>query len=124
MRNLFRRKIKLKPIFSRIASAGNKAPNVVYHAANNYENKLDLYLPANPGGPTPVLLMIHGGGWVAGTKEGQLLRALPYLEMGWAVVNATYRLYQGLQRRLKIAYVRCNGSLAMPSATTLTSRVS
>ena len=69
-------------------------PNVVYHEANNYENKLDLYLPANPGGPTPVLLMIHGGGWVAGTKEGQLLRALPYLEMGWAVVNATYRLVQ------------------------------
>ena len=69
-------------------------PNVVYHAANNYENKLDLYLPANADGPTPVLLMIHGGGWVAGTKEGQLLRALPYLEMGWAVVNATYRLVQ------------------------------
>ena len=69
-------------------------PNVVYHVASGHENKLDLYVPANPSGPTPVLMMIHGGGWVQGTKESQLLRALPYLEMGWAVVNVTYRLVQ------------------------------
>jgi acetyl esterase/lipase len=69
-------------------------PNVTYHVANNHENKLDLYLPANASGPVPVLMMIHGGGWVAGTKESQLLRAMPYLEMGWAVVNVTYRLVQ------------------------------
>ncbi len=69
-------------------------PNVVYHVASNHENKLDLYLPVNPSGPTPVLMMIHGGGWVQGTKEGQVLRALAYLEMGWAVVNVTYRLVQ------------------------------
>jgi len=69
-------------------------PNVVYHEANNHENSLDLYLPTNSSGPTPVLLMIHGGGWVAGTKEGQSLRLLPYLEMGWAVVNVSYRLVQ------------------------------
>ncbi len=69
-------------------------PNVVYHTANNHENKLDLYLPTNASGPVPVLMMIHGGGWVLGTKESQLLRALPYLETGWAVVNVTYRLVQ------------------------------
>ena len=60
-------------------------PNVVYHVANNYENKLDLYLPTDPSGPTPVLMMIHGVGWVQGTKESQVLRLLPYLEKGWAV---------------------------------------
>ena len=69
-------------------------PNVGYHTAANHENKLDLYRPANPSGPTPVLMMIHGGGWVQGTKGAQFLRALPYLEMGWAVVNVTYRLVQ------------------------------
>lgn len=69
-------------------------PNVVYHTANNHENKLDLYLPADADGPVPVLMMIHGGGWVLGTKESQFLRAMPYLEKGWAVVNVTYRLVQ------------------------------
>ena len=69
-------------------------PNVVYHVANNHENKLDVYIPNNATGPTPVVMVIHGGGWVTGNKESQLLRAMPYLEMGWAVVNTTYRLVQ------------------------------
>ena len=67
-------------------------PNVVYHVASNQENKLDLYVPRGATGPTPVLMYIHGGGWVGGTKESSVLRSLPYLEMGWAVANIEYRL--------------------------------
>ncbi len=67
-------------------------PNVTYHVASNTESTLDLYLPRNADGATPVLMYIHGGGWVGGTKESNVLRLLPYLEMGWAVVNVEYRL--------------------------------
>ena len=67
-------------------------PNVTYHVASNQENKLDLYVPRGATGPTPVLMYIHGGGWVGGTKESNVLRILPYLEMGWAVANIEYRL--------------------------------
>ena len=67
-------------------------PNVTYHVASNYESKLDLYIPRDASGPTPVLMFIHGGGWVGGTKESNVLRILPYLEMGWAVANVEYRL--------------------------------
>jgi len=67
-------------------------PNVTYHVASNHENKLDLYIPTNASGPTPVLMYIHGGGWVGGAKEVNILRILPYLEMGWAVANVEYRL--------------------------------
>ncbi len=67
-------------------------PNVTYHEASGVENKLDLYVRRNPDGPTPVLLMIHGGGWVGGQKETYAMRLLPYLEMGFAVVNVGYRL--------------------------------
>ncbi len=69
-------------------------PNVVYHEANNHENALDLYMPTSTTGATPVLVMFHGGGWVAGNRHSMALRALPYLEMGWAVVNVSYRLVQ------------------------------
>jgi len=69
-------------------------PDVAYHVAEGHENPLDLYLPQNPGGPTPVVVMFHGGGWVSGTRESRNLRFLPYLEMGWAVVNVSYRLVQ------------------------------
>ncbi len=67
-------------------------PNITYHIASNQENKLDLYVPRGADGPTPVLMYIHGGGWVGGTKESSVLRILPYLEMGWAVANVEYRL--------------------------------
>jgi acetyl esterase/lipase len=44
-------------------------PNIVYHTANNYQAKLDVYQPAGKQQPTPVVIVIHGGGWIAGTKE-------------------------------------------------------
>jgi acetyl esterase/lipase len=68
------------------------APNITYLTANNYEAKLDVYQPQNQTSPTPTLIYIHGGGWVGGSKEGSIMSILPYLEMGWAVVNVEYRL--------------------------------
>ena len=66
--------------------------NIVYHTANNYQNKLDVYTPVEAAGPTPVVIVIHGGGWVEGTKEERVLEMLPYLQMGFAAVNVEYRL--------------------------------
>ena len=66
--------------------------NETYHEASGVENKLDLYVRRNPDGAAPVMLMIHGGGWVGGQKESYAMRLLPYLEMGFAVVNVEYRL--------------------------------
>jgi hypothetical protein len=51
-----------------------------------------VYQPQNQSSPTPTLIYIHGGGWVGGSKEGSIMSILPYLEMGWAVVNVEYRL--------------------------------
>ena len=69
-------------------------PNIVYHTANNYEAKLDVYTPAEaaPTSPTPVVVVIHGGGWIAGSKEERVLEMMPYLQMGFAAVNVEYRM--------------------------------
>jgi len=77
------------------ATASNQyrmAPNVTYLTANNWEAKLDLYLTRDGSGPAPTLIYIHGGGWTGGAKESSALTFLPYLEMGWNVVNVEYRL--------------------------------
>jgi acetyl esterase/lipase len=66
--------------------------NVVYNVANSYENKLDVYARRDTQEPQPTLIYIHGGGWTGGTKEAVLNKLLPYLEMGWNVVNVEYRL--------------------------------
>src|SRR5262245_56301739 len=67
-------------------------PNVTYLTANNYEAKLDVYVPRGIAGAHPTVMFIHGGGWVGGSKEGSVLSLLPYFEMGFAVVNVEYRL--------------------------------
>ena len=66
--------------------------NIVYHTANNYQNKLDVYLPPDATAPMPVVVVIHGGGWVEGTKEERVLEVMPYLQMGFAAVNVEYRM--------------------------------
>ena len=66
-------------------------PNVVYVRANGWEGKLDIYAQRTQG-PTPTVIFIHGGGWVQGTKETSVLTVLPYIAMGYSVVNVEYRL--------------------------------
>src|ERR1700693_4222543 len=67
-------------------------PNITYLTANNYEAKLDIYKRRDVTDPQPTLIWIHGGGWVGGNKESQITSFLPWLEMGWNVVNVEYRL--------------------------------
>src|SRR5690348_12895163 len=61
-------------------------PNVVYVRANGWEGKLDIYVQRTPrqAGPVPVVIFIHGGGWVQGTKEGSVMQGvLPYVALGY-----------------------------------------
>jgi acetyl esterase/lipase len=67
-------------------------PNLTYSTANNVELKLDLYLPQNASAGVPLVVFMHGGGWVEGRKESSVLHLLPYLQMGFAVANVGYRL--------------------------------
>ncbi|HWR17745.1 MAG TPA: alpha/beta hydrolase [Terriglobales bacterium] len=67
-------------------------PNITYTTANNYQAKLDVYRPVYTKSPVPIVVNIHGGGWVNGTKEEVSLSVLPYMQMGFAVVNVEYRL--------------------------------
>jgi len=67
-------------------------PNITYGVASNVELKLDLYLPRGERKPVPTLVYFHGGGWVEGRKENAALLLMPYLALGWAVVNVEYRL--------------------------------
>jgi acetyl esterase/lipase len=70
---------------------GAKALRDLAYVTNGHERqKLDLYLPATPKGP--LLVVIHGGGWMQGSKEKA--EGLPMLRQGYAVANLNYRLSQ------------------------------
>jgi acetyl esterase/lipase len=81
--------------------------NITYLTANNWEAKLDVYLPRNLKAPNPTLVYIHGGGWVTGTKEAASLQVLPWLEMGWTVVNVEYRLGKNSLAPAAVEDCRC-----------------
>ena len=38
------------------------------------------------------MIYYHGGGWIFGDCTGATLLFLPYLEMGWNVINVEYRM--------------------------------
>jgi acetyl esterase/lipase len=61
--------------------------------ARSRRNLLDIFAPREPGTKRPVLLQIHGGGWVIGDKEQQGLPLMNYLAArGWVCVAPNYPL--------------------------------
>jgi acetyl esterase/lipase len=80
------------PALVQIITRYHVVPNITYLTANNWDAKLDIYQPRDVSGPNTTLVYFHGGGWTGGSKEGSSLAVLPYLEMGWTVVNVDYRL--------------------------------
>ena len=44
--------------------------NLEYVQGGHERQKLDLYVPEKADGPLPVIVWVHGGGWMGGSKEG------------------------------------------------------
>ena len=53
---------------------------------------LDVYRPKGKEGKLPVIISVHGGGWVYGDKEVYQWYCMNLAQRGFAVVNFTYRL--------------------------------
>jgi acetyl esterase/lipase len=75
-----------------IANAYTLVPDITYRTVSNWDAKLDVIQPRGLTEPGPTLIYYHGGGWTAGTKESATISLLPYLQMGWSIVNVEYRL--------------------------------
>lgn len=84
-------------------------PNLTYRTATNIDLKLDLYLPmdATESRPAPTMIYIHGGGWWSGNKEQSVIALLPWIEMGYAVVNVEYRLGGAASAPAAVEDCRC-----------------
>ena len=55
-------------------------------------NALDVYRNRYKAGKLPVIMLIHGGGWVYGCKELYQYYGMELARRGFAVVNYSYRL--------------------------------
>lgn len=66
--------------------------NIAYGPDPQWQS-LDVYRPkAAEGKRLPVIVSVHGGGWVYGDKERYQFYCMNLAQRGFAVVNFTYRL--------------------------------
>src|SRR5262245_4100911 len=82
-----------QPGKSALPEGARTHPNLEHVKDGHERQRLTLYLPANPDGPLPVIVWIHGGAWSGGSKEnpGQVLA---FVGKGYAVASIGYRLSQ------------------------------
>jgi acetyl esterase/lipase len=92
--------------FVEVSGGYRLLPDITYLRAGGIDLKLDLY-QARDSAPTPTLIYIHGGGWTNGSKESSALTFLPYLEMGWSVVNVEYRMADVAHAPAAVEDCRC-----------------
>lgn len=73
-------------------AAVERIPNLSYGPAGA-RNRLDVYRPRGATTPRPVLIQIHGGAWVVGSKNVQGRPLMLHMAAsGWVSVAITYRL--------------------------------
>jgi acetyl esterase/lipase len=66
--------------------------DLIYSNADGNPQALDLYLPKNGKGPFPVVVWVHGGGWMNGSKQKPKAEYLS--EHGYAVASIDFRQSQ------------------------------
>ena len=75
----------------------SKIPDVNYKTSDSIDHKLDIYLPKQSNKKFPVLIFLHGGGWIGGDKafpEKFYMNdfILKFVQNGYAVVSINYTL--------------------------------
>ncbi len=72
----------------------NAQPNGVDIAYGSHaSHRLDYSTATNPN--SPIMIIVHGGGWAAGDKTGFISAGQFFKNAGYAVVNINYRLSGG-----------------------------
>lgn len=70
--------------------AAREELNLAY--GNHPHQKVDVYFPNNYGTSTPVVFLIHGGGFIFGLKEDFTMQARTFRDQGFITVNLSHRL--------------------------------
>ena len=71
------------------AETAREFKDIAYVESGHGQQRLDIYLPANPG-PHPLIVYVHGGAWRGGSKNDMPLGKL--VAQGFAVASVDYRL--------------------------------
>ena len=76
--------------YGAMQAAVTATKNLTYPSAYR-ENLADIYIPKEGDGPFPVLIWVHGGGFVGGSKQDNEIYATSLAAEGLAVVSMNYQ---------------------------------
>ena len=72
-------------------TGSNVARDLTYVVSNGQRQRLDIAWPKH-GGPHPLVILIHGGGWSGGDKSAYLSEMRVLAGQGYAAASVSYRL--------------------------------
>ncbi|MDJ0331283.1 MULTISPECIES: alpha/beta hydrolase [Planococcus] len=78
------------PTIHEITERVTRVKNLSYNSSKN--SLLDIYYPENAPASMPVILWIHGGGYVGGSKDSRQDYAMALADAGYVVANIDYAL--------------------------------
>jgi acetyl esterase/lipase len=82
--------------------------NLEYGTGGGETLKLDLALPEKKSDkPLPVVVMIHGGGWARGNKDGHIQQIFGFAQQGYAAANVQYRFAPKHKFPAQVEDVKC-----------------
>ncbi len=92
--------------------------DVIYTVKDNWQGRLDLYLPDTKEN-NALVIYIHGGGWTHGRKEAEYEKFKVFIENGYAVANVEYRLANQAPAPAAIEDVQCAIAYLLKNADSL-----
>jgi acetyl esterase/lipase len=81
--------------------------DIVYGTGGKEELTLDLYAPRDLPGPLPAVVILHGGGWMLGSKEEFEGAAQSLAACGYVAVTVSYRLVPHYRFPAQIEDAKC-----------------
>lgn len=67
-------------------------PDLTYLTVANHELKLDLNVPKTTAKPAPLVVLLHGGCWMDGTRKEMGFYGVELAQRGYATASVDYRL--------------------------------
>lgn len=89
-------------------------PNVIYGVESDRKLLCDIFRPKAAKEPLPAILVVHGGGWLNGSKNKFRALAIALAEQGFASVAVEYRL--GHEAKFPAGIQDCNAVTAFIKA--------
>ncbi|MEO2064847.1 MAG: pectinesterase family protein [Christiangramia sp.] len=83
----------VKPIQPLEEKVFTSEEDVVYKQVNGVSLKADIFIPTiQKNEKFPAVLLVHGGGWLTGTRENLQIMAQHLAKNGFVAITASYRL--------------------------------